>query len=109
MDMDPAEDKADHTLAILAATTYPICQLSLESESEYDGEVYMVGQGDQLPEKTVEEIQRKAEEEIAHVEHLARVLDERKGHNSLTDDSEGSKDDHRDGAPARRHHPKFNS
>jgi hypothetical protein len=53
MDMDPAEDKADHTLAILAATTYPICQLSLEFESEYDGEVYMVGQGDHLPEKTV--------------------------------------------------------
>jgi hypothetical protein len=42
-------------------------------------------QGGELPEKTTEELQREAEEEIAHVERLARELDKRKGHNGLQD------------------------
>jgi hypothetical protein len=106
---DPTEDKADHALVVLATVIDPICQLSLESDSEYGEEVYMVGQGCQPPEKTTKEIQREAEEEIARAERLARELDKRKGHNGLQDDSEGSEDEHRDGAPLGRHHPKFNS
>jgi hypothetical protein len=59
----------------------------------------MVEQGGELSEKTTEEIQCEAEEEIANVECLARELDKRKGHYGL----------HPDGAPTRWHHPKFNS
>jgi hypothetical protein len=46
---------------------------------------------------------------------LAKELDKRKGHNgmpghnSLQDDSRALEDEPRDGAPSRRHHPKFNS
>jgi hypothetical protein len=35
----------------------------------------MVGNGEELLEKTTEEIQQEAEEEIAHTAHLARELD----------------------------------
>jgi hypothetical protein len=69
----------------------------------------MVEQGGQLPAKTAKEIQWEAEEEIARAECLARELIKRKGHNGLQDDPEGSKDEHRDIAPSRRHHLKFNS
>jgi hypothetical protein len=108
-DTDPTKDKADNTLAILAATTDPIYWRSSESNFEYGREVYMVGQSDQPPEKTAEETQQEAEEEIARAERLGRELDKRKGHNGLQDDSEGLEDEHRDGAPLRRQHPKFNS
>jgi hypothetical protein len=50
--MDPAEDIADNTLAVLTATTDPICQPSSASNSEYSGEVNMVEQGGELPKKT---------------------------------------------------------
>jgi hypothetical protein len=42
---------------------------------------------------------------------LARELNKRKGHNDLQDDwgGGGSEDERLDGAPTRRHHPKFNS
>jgi hypothetical protein len=43
-DSDSTRDKANHTLAVPAATTDPIYQLSFESDSEDGGEVYMVGQ-----------------------------------------------------------------
>jgi hypothetical protein len=76
---------------------------------KYGKEVYMVEQGGQLQKKTAEEIQRDTEEEKAYTKRLARELDKRKGHNGLQDNSEGSEDEHRDGAPTRRHHPKFNS
>jgi hypothetical protein len=109
MNTDPAEDKADHTLAVMAATIDPIHQPLSESNSEYGGEVYMVGQGDHVPGKTTKEIQREAKEEIAHAKRLARELDKRKGHNGLQDNSEGLVDEHRDGAPSRSHHPEFNS
>jgi hypothetical protein len=69
----------------------------------------MVGQGDPPPAKTTEEIQREAEEEMARAARLARELDKRKGHNSLQDDFEASEDEPGDGAPSKRHHPKFNS
>jgi hypothetical protein len=72
------------------------------------GEVYMVVNGEELPKKTVEEIQRDANEEIAHAARLAREAERGKRHNSLQDDSGASADEPRDGAPTRRHHPKFN-
>jgi hypothetical protein len=56
MDPDPLGDKADHTSAVSATITNLIYQSSPESNSEGDMEVYMVGQGDELTEKTVEEI-----------------------------------------------------
>jgi hypothetical protein len=40
---------------------------------------------------------------------LARDADREKRHNDLQDDSRSSNDEPRDGAPSRRHHPKFNS
>jgi hypothetical protein len=95
-------------LAAQAATTDPIYSPSSELDSEYGIEVYMVEQGGELPEKTTEELQRKAEEEIARAERLARELDKRKGHNGLQDDS-GGLNERPDGAATRRHHPKFNS
>jgi hypothetical protein len=71
-DLDPSGDKADHTSAVSAAITYPIYQSSPESDFEGVREVYMAGKGDEQPEKTIEEIQRETEEEIAWVAHLAR-------------------------------------
>jgi hypothetical protein len=109
IDSDPVGDKADHTMAVLIATTDPIYQSSLESRFEGDREVYMVGNGEELPNKTVEEIQREANEEITHARCLAREAKRGKRHNGLLDDSGASEDEPRDGAPARRHHPKFNS
>jgi hypothetical protein len=50
MDLDPIGDKADHTLAVSTATTDPIYQSSLESDSKGDREVYMVGQRGTLEE-----------------------------------------------------------
>jgi hypothetical protein len=55
MDLDPSGDKAVHTLAVSVAIADLICQFSPESDSEGDREVHMVGQGDEHPEKTVEE------------------------------------------------------
>jgi hypothetical protein len=64
-------------------------------------------------EKTTKEIQQEDEEEIACAAHLARELDQArdrgKRHNGLQDDSGASDDEPKDGAPTRRHHPKFNS
>jgi hypothetical protein len=87
MDMDPAGDKADHILAVSVATIDQIYQSSLESDSEGGREVYIVGNGEELPGKTTEEIQREVEEEIAHVANLSRELDQArdtgKKHNGL--------------------------
>jgi hypothetical protein len=52
--------------------------MSSWSDSEYGREVYMLKQGGELPEKTTEELQRKAEEEIARAERLAWELDKRR-------------------------------
>jgi hypothetical protein len=43
-------------VAILVATIDSIYQSSLESNSKGGGEVYMVGNGEELPDKTVVEI-----------------------------------------------------
>jgi hypothetical protein len=68
---------------------------------------------EELPEKTTEEIQQEAEEEITRAACLARELDQArdrgKRHNGPQDDSGASDDEPRDGAPTRRHHPKFDS
>jgi hypothetical protein len=76
-------DKADHTLAVSAATTDPIYRSSSEFDSKGSGEVYMVGNDEKLLDKMVEEIQREAEEEIACAAHLAMEAKGGKGHNSL--------------------------
>jgi hypothetical protein len=73
------------------------------------GEVYMVGNGEELLEKTSDEIQWEADEETACIAHLAREAERGKRHNGPQDDSGASDDEPRDGAPTRRHHPKFNS
>jgi hypothetical protein len=108
-DPDPAGDKANHTLAVLAATTDPIYQSLPESNSKGGGEVYMVGNREELPEKIVEEIQREPDEEIARVAHFVRETERGKRNNDLQNDSGASDDEPRDGAPTRRHHPKLNS
>jgi hypothetical protein len=64
MDSDPVGDKADHTLAISAATTDPIYQLSPESGSKGSGEVYIVQNREELPNKMVKEIQRETDMEL---------------------------------------------
>jgi hypothetical protein len=69
----------------------------------------MVGNREELTEKTVEEIQREADEEIAHAARLAKEAKRGKRQNDLQDDSGASDDEPRDGAPMRRHHSKFNS
>jgi hypothetical protein len=76
-------DKADHTLAVSAATTDPIYQSSLKFDSKGSGEVFMVGNNEKLSDKMVEEIQREAEEEIACATHLAREAKGGKRHNNL--------------------------
>jgi hypothetical protein len=43
----------------------------------------MVEQGGELPEKTAEELQQEAEEDIACAERLAQELDKTKGNNGL--------------------------
>jgi hypothetical protein len=89
-DTNPIKDRVDHTLTARATAIDLIYSLSLGSDSEYGREVYMVEQGGELPDKTTEQLQWEAEEEIARAERLARELDKMKGHNGLQDDSEGS-------------------
>jgi hypothetical protein len=83
MDPDPAGDKANHTLAVLIATTDPIYQSSLKSDSKGGREDYMVGNREELLEKTVEEMKWEADEEIAHAACLAREAERGKRHNGL--------------------------
>jgi hypothetical protein len=84
-DPNPSGDKVDHTLADSTTIIDPIYQSSPESESEGNREVYMVGQGEEPPEMTIEEIQREEEEEeeIARTTHLARDAERGKKHNDL--------------------------
>jgi hypothetical protein len=83
--------------------------LSPESDSEGDGEVYIVGNGEEVPEKAVKEIRWETDEELACTAQLGREAKRRKRHNDLQDDSGASEDEPRDGTPVRRHHPKVNS
>jgi hypothetical protein len=66
-------DKADYTLAVPTATTDPIYQSSPESNSEGGGEVYMVGNREELQDKTIEEIQHEAEEEICNTQIFIKI------------------------------------
>jgi hypothetical protein len=75
----PTADKVDHTLAIPVATTDTIYQSSPESDPEDGREVYMVGNGEELSDKTVEEIQWKAEKDIACAARLAREAKRERG------------------------------
>jgi hypothetical protein len=75
MDMDLAKVGADHTSAAQTAASDLINLPSSESVFEYGREVYMVEQGCEMSEKTTNELQREAEEEIAHAKRLARELD----------------------------------
>jgi hypothetical protein len=55
-DLDPTGDKADHILIITTAITDSISQSSLKSDFVGDREIFMVGDEEQPPEKTTEEI-----------------------------------------------------
>jgi hypothetical protein len=83
MDSDPTGDQADHTLVVPVATTDPIYQSSPMSDSKGDREVYMVGNGEELPDKMVEEIQQETDEERTQATHLAREAKREKRHNGL--------------------------
>jgi hypothetical protein len=43
----------------------------------------MMGNGEELPDKMVKEIQREANEEIAHAAHLVREAERGKRYNGL--------------------------
>jgi hypothetical protein len=107
--LDPLGDKVDYNSVGSLAITDPIYQPPPESDSKGNREVYMVGQGDELPEKTGEEVQREAKAKIARAARLAKEDKKGKKHNGLQDNSMSSDDERRDGAPLRRHHPIFNS
>jgi hypothetical protein len=69
----------------------------------------MVGNGEELPDKMVEEIQQETDIELARATRLSREAERGKKHNIIQDDSGVLEDEPGDGAPVRRHHPKFNS
>jgi hypothetical protein len=107
-DSDPSGDKANHNQIGYPTAIDPIDPSSPESDSDYGREIYMVAQGDQPAEKTTEKIAREAEEELTRMTWLARETDKGKSDNSCQEDSESSEGEAGDGAPSRRHHPKFN-
>jgi hypothetical protein len=96
-------------MAVPAATTDLIYQSPLEFDSEGGEEVYMAGNGEELLDKMVEEIQWENDEELARTACLAREAERGKRHNGPQDNSGVLEDEPRDGAPVRRHHLKFNS
>jgi hypothetical protein len=107
--LDPSEDKVDHISGGSPTIIDPIYQPPPQSDSKGDKEVYMEGQGEELLEKTAEEIKKEAKEEIARAVYLAKEAEKGKRHNDLQENYGSSNDESRDGAPLRRHHPKFNS
>jgi hypothetical protein len=107
--LDPSRDKVDHNQVSSPTTTDLIYQSLPDSDSESDREVFMAGHGEHPVEKTMEEITREAEEELARAAQLASDVDKGKRHDDLQDNSRLSNDEPRDGAPSRRHHLKFNS
>jgi hypothetical protein len=81
----------------------------LKPNSKGDGEVYMVGNREELPDMMIEDIQWETDMKLACVAHLAREAERGKWHNDMRDDSGASEGEPGDGAPVRRPHPKFNS
>jgi hypothetical protein len=106
---DPKGDKADHTLAAPVTQIDLISLSSPESNSKGGREVYMVGNREEFPDKMVKEIQWETDIELARATFLAREAERVKRHNDMQEESGASEDEPRDGAPTRRHHPKFNS
>jgi hypothetical protein len=80
---DPKGDKADHILATLVAPTDTICLSPPKFDSEDGGEVYMVDNREELPDKTIEVIQRETDIELARAARLAREAERGKRHNSM--------------------------
>jgi hypothetical protein len=64
-----------------SATIDLIYQSPPKSDSKGDREIFMVGQGEQLAKKTIEEIVREDEEELAGATQLARDANKGKRHN----------------------------
>jgi hypothetical protein len=83
MDSDPSEDNVDHNSDGSPAIRYPIYQSPPESNFKGAREVYMVGQGEELPKQTAGEIAHEAEEEMARAARLAKEAEKGKRHNSL--------------------------
>jgi hypothetical protein len=69
----------------------------------------MVGNGEELLNKSIKEIQQEIDIEPSHAAHLAREAERGKRHNDMQDDSGASEEEPGDGAPTRRHHRKFKS
>jgi hypothetical protein len=107
--LDPKGDKADHILVVPASATDLICLSPSKSDSEDGGEVYMVRNGEELLDNSVEEIQWETDIELAHAARLSWEVERGKRHNGMHDDSGASEDKPGDGTPVRRHHLKFNS
>jgi hypothetical protein len=80
---DPKGDKANHILVVPTAATDPICLSPPKFNSEDDGEVYMVGNREELHDKMVEEIRQETEIEIACTARLAREAKRGKRHNGM--------------------------
>jgi hypothetical protein len=68
----------------------------------------MVGNREELPENTINEIQWVANEEITHAAHVAREAERVKRHKGLQDHSGVSIHEPMDGAHVRKQQPKFN-
>jgi hypothetical protein len=81
MGSDPVEDKADKTLVVSATTIGPIYQLPPEFDSDGGGEVGMVGNGEELLDKSIKEIQWETAEELTHAARLAGEAKREKRHN----------------------------
>jgi hypothetical protein len=69
----------------------------------------MVGNREELQEKTIKENQQEIDKDIAPTTRLAREAKRGKRHNGLQADLGASDDEPRYDTPTRRHHPKFNS
>jgi hypothetical protein len=79
--------------------TDPICLSPPEADSEGSGEVYMVGNGEELLDNRIEEIQQETDIERARAAHLAREAKRGDRHNGIQDHSGASEDEPADGAP----------
>jgi hypothetical protein len=105
VESDPLGDKADEIAC--SGTANPIYQSPLESASNDDREVYMVGQGEQPVEKTRQR-DRSGNRGSSRPCGPVGTSSSQKRHDGLQDDSRSSDDDARDGARSPGHHPKYN-
>jgi hypothetical protein len=87
-DTDPMEDRVDHTQAAQVAATDLIYSPSSRLNSEYGREVYMVGEGGELPERTTDRDRlrhrsRSIHEEFGQVEYQGEQVYRTPVHNGL--------------------------